>query len=93
MATKKPATKKPATPETDNSNGQPETAEQRFQRLAQARTTAALKRIALIGNLGGAGYASTEEQRTKIVTALTEAVASVKAKLAKEKAGEKVFTL
>ena len=87
--TKKPKTTKPAM-----DNGQPEeTPEQRFQRLAQARTTVALKRIALIGNLGGTGYVSTEEQRSKIIDALTDAVNRVKVKLAKEKAAETVFTL
>ena len=70
-----------------------ETPEARFQRLAQARTTAALKRISLIGNLGGPGYKSTEEQRKRIIDALHDAIERVNTKLTNEKAVVKVFTL
>ena len=45
----------------------------RFKRLAEARTNKALKAIRLIGNLTGANYQSTEEQRHAISDALKDA--------------------
>lgn len=43
-----------------------ETPEQKFVRLARHRVTRAIKVIRSLGNLGGAGYKSTEAQRQKI---------------------------
>lgn len=77
MPTKK-APKSPATPKIV------ETKEQRFVRLATKRTGAAIKKIVNIGNLGGPGYVSTQEQRDKIISSLTDAVTSVKTRLNKD---------
>ena len=90
----KKAEKKATLVKKANSNGQPdETPEQRFARLAQARVQIAIKRISLIGNLGGPNYKSTPEQRDKIKAALQEAVNRAVMQMNKEKAQGQVFTL
>lgn len=73
---------KKSTVKTDNKPA--ETKNQKFIRLANARTSRAIKMVYNIGNLGGAGYESTPEQREKIITTLTEAVESVRVRLNKE---------
>jgi predicted component of type VI protein secretion system len=89
MANKKTdgkATTKPATEKT-------ETKAQKFVRLAQARVPKALKSIYNIGNLGGAGYDSTPDQREKIATALREAVESCITRINKEQVKPTGFSL
>lgn len=54
-----------------------ETKEGKFSRLASKRVTVAVKKISLIGNLAGSGYAYTPEQVEKIKAVLSEAVKSV----------------
>lgn len=49
-----------------------ETKEQKFVRLATARVNKVRKSLDQIGLLGGASYSSTEDQRKKIVEALSE---------------------
>lgn len=70
-----------------------ETPEQRFTRLAIPRVQTALKRISLIGNLASSSYRYTPEQADKIVSALQDAVNTVKAKFKKEKTEQSTFTL
>jgi uncharacterized protein (DUF885 family) len=71
-----------------------ESKEGRFRRLAQQRTTAALKRIGYLRSLGNrAQYDFTAEQAEKIVGALQEEVNTVKAALSEKGAAAKTFTL
>jgi len=70
-----------------------ETKNQKFVRLAQQRVSRAVKMIYNIGNLGGAGYESTEEQRKKIEDALTGAVQNAINRLNKETAKPTGFSL
>ena len=65
----------------------------RFQRLALSRVSRALKVIYNIGNLGGPGYESSQEQRDKIINALTEAVTSVDTRLNKQTSKPTGFSL
>jgi hypothetical protein len=58
-----------------------ETARDKFLRLAPARMEAALKKISLIGNLGGSGYESQPNEVKQMIAALTEAVEEVESKL------------
>lgn len=54
----------------------------KFVKLAERRTDVALKRIALLGNLGDrAVYEFNEEDVQKILGALEEAIEGVKTKL------------
>lgn len=55
-----------------------QTPEEKFVRLAEQRTGMALKYLALVGNLAGPGYESTEALRTQIVEALQAALDRVK---------------
>jgi len=81
-------------PKTNNSENKPaETKDQKFMRLAQARVSRAVKMIYNIGNLGGAGYSSTAEQREKIATALNSAVENTLGRLNKDQAKPTGFTL
>lgn len=73
-----------------------ETKEQKFARLATKRTEAALTKIRLLGNLTGSSYRYTEEQASKIVGALRQAVDEVEAKFRKvrgQKVSEQSFSL
>jgi hypothetical protein len=70
-----------------------ETRQQKFVRLANARVSKAVKAIYNIGNLGGTGYESTQEQRDKVVAALTDACESVRVRLNKEQVKPSGFTL
>lgn len=66
---------------------------ERFTRLATARVNAAIKKISLISNLAGSGYASTPEQQEKIIAVLNHAVAVVKDCFNKTKPEAEKFTL
>lgn len=85
--------KKKATTETPVNGESKETKATKFQRLANQRVSNALKRIHQIGNLGAAGYESTEEQRTKIEKVLSEAVATAVNRLNKTTVKPSTFTL
>ena len=87
------AEKKVAPKAAKKTNGITETPEARFQRLATARVKVAIKRVSLIGNLGGVAYKSTPEQRAKIKEALQQAVDVAVMQLNREKAAQQVFTL
>ena len=68
---------------------------ERFLRLAPARTSAALKRIELLSNLTGSGYAYEPEEAQQILDAMFDAVHDLKRKFEKAKAsksGKTVFT-
>ena len=58
-----------------------ETPENRFKRLGVMRVQTAVVAIERVGKLTGRGYASTPEQRAKILAALNGALANVKAVL------------
>jgi len=62
-----------------------ETKEQCFIRVVKPRVQSALKRIALIGNCTSANYSYTPDQANRIVKALMDAVANLKAKFDKVK--------
>lgn len=62
-----------------------ETPEQKFQRLAKHRVTRAIKVIRGLGNLGGAGYKSTEAQREKIREALDSELEAAMARMERAK--------
>ena len=72
-----------------------ESPKDRFRRLAAARVSRALKTTALVGNLFGSGYESTDEERTKVIAALKGAVADLEAKAANRgrKAAAAAFSL
>lgn len=53
-----------------------ETNAQKFKRLGDKRTIAALEKIRLIGNLAGSGYDYTPEQVDKIENVLMETISS-----------------
>jgi hypothetical protein len=59
-------------------SGKQETKNEKFVRLAEQRMGSALKYINLVGNLSGPGYEATDGQKTVILTALQEAVDTVK---------------
>jgi hypothetical protein len=54
-----------------------ETKEQRSVRLANMRVNTAIKKISLIENLATGNYRYTDEQKEKIVAALSDAVLNV----------------
>lgn len=72
-----------------------ETKEQKFVRLASARTTKVLNALRQVGQLSGAGYESNEKQIEKIFTAINDAAkaAFVKFQNKGTKKSEAVFTL
>ena len=76
-------TTKPATAAKKAANHKLEDAGEKFVRLALARTQRAIARIRLIGHLGNSGYASTPEQRKRVIDALRAAVDDVEAQLEK----------
>jgi CHASE1-domain containing sensor protein len=74
--------------------GDGETKAAKFTRLAEARTSAALKRIELLGNLAGGSYAFDPDQAQQILDAMFDAVHDLKRKFEKAKAkksGKKGF--
>ena len=70
-----------------------ETAADKFQRLANKRTNAALQKISLIGNLSSGQYAKTEEQIRKIEAALYSAVDNMVSRFAKTSDDKPSFQL
>lgn len=70
-----------------------ESRNQKFVRLANARVSTAVKKIYQIGNLGGAGYESTADQRDKIAKVLQDAVESAISRLNKDQAKPSTFQL
>jgi hypothetical protein len=68
--------------------------DKKFRRLATKRVTKALKAIGYVKNLSNSNqYEYTEEQANKILSALTEAVASVKIAFSGEKKAAESFTV
>ena len=63
-----------------------ESKKDKFKRLAEARATAALKRIEQLGNLTGASYEFDAEQAQQILDAMFDAVHDLKRKFEKAKA-------
>lgn len=92
MATNSKA-KTDAKPAAKKAANQDETKAQRFSRLANKRVPKTLKAIANIGNLSGAGYESTPEQRAKIEAALREAVDAAVQRLNGTKSGGVSFSV
>jgi hypothetical protein len=70
-----------------------ETKEQKFLRLATRRVNKVRKAMDQIGLLGGAAYASTEEQREKISNAIRESAEFNLNRLQKVKPGQSDFRL
>ena len=73
-----------------------ETKEEKFARLATKRTQAALTKIRLLGNLTGSSYRYTEDQASKIITTLRQAIDEVEGKFRKvrgQKVGDQSFSL
>jgi hypothetical protein len=68
-----------------------ETKEQKFVRLATARVNKVRKALDQIGLLGGASYASTDQQREKIAEAIRECVEFNINRLAKVKMSKPTF--
>lgn len=78
-------------PKGSKNKGEAQDKQGRLVRLANKRVPRAVKAIALIGNL--ASYKPTENQTKYILTALSEALETVKARFAGTKQEEKSFTL
>lgn len=57
-----------------------ETKEEKFKRLANARTNEVLKKINILGNLGSPQYSYTQEQVDKIFSAINSALELTKEK-------------
>ena len=55
----------------------------KFKRLAAQRTTNALKKIELIGNLSSSGYKYTQEEVDKIFAALQQTLENTKSRFTK----------
>jgi CHASE1-domain containing sensor protein len=66
-----------------------ETPRERFQRLAPARTNAALKRIQLLSNLASSAYDFENSESAQIIEALFDAVHDLKRKFEKKTGGKK----
>ena len=66
-----------------------ETRKEKFTRLAEARTTAVLQKIELLGNLTSSNYEYDARQAQMIVNALLSAVADLKRKFEKAKKADK----
>jgi hypothetical protein len=70
-----------------------ETKNQKFVRLANARTIKALKDLKLLVNLGSNQYASTQGQRNHIIIALREALEEVEYSWSGNKVDKAKFSL
>lgn len=70
-----------------------ETKSDKFVRLANFRVSKIIKSLKHLGNLGGAGYESTEMQRKAIQTAITSALTTSIDRMSKVKASEQLFKL
>ena len=80
----------------DDTQQAQETKEQKFTRLATKRTQAALTKIRLLGNLTGSSYRYTEEQASKIIGTLRQAIDEIEGKFKKvrgQKVGDQPFSL
>lgn len=86
--------KKEATKEAGKRGRKPvdpnETPEQKFQRLAKHRVTRCIKVIRGLGNLGGAGYKSTDYQREKIREILNSELEAAMARMERAKQSSEV---
>jgi hypothetical protein len=69
--------------EEAKAGGPEESKADRFKRLAEPRVSNAIRRIELIGNLGGSSYEFTAEQVEKILASLRAAVDEVEKKFQK----------
>lgn len=67
----------------------PETAREKFTRLAPARMEAALKKISLVGNLGGSGYEYQPGEVKQMIEALTTAVQEAESKFGNKRTGKR----
>lgn len=66
-----------------------ETPRDKFLRLAPARMEAALKKISLVGNLGGAGYDYQPGEVKQMLEALKAAVEEVETKFGNKRSGKR----
>ena len=71
------------------SKGGSETARDKFLRLAPARMEAALKKISLVGNLGGPGYDYQPNEVKQMLDALREAVEDAESKFGNKRTGKR----
>ena len=77
----------------ESTMGGQESKHDRFKRLASKRVQNAIKKIELIGNLASPGYAYSEEDVEKIITAMQEALDRVKDAFSKRKPKIEKFEL
>jgi hypothetical protein len=66
-----------------------ETPRDKFLRLAPARMETALKKISLIGNLGGAGYDYQPSEVKQMIDALRAAVGEAESKFGNKRSGKR----
>ena len=69
--------------------GEGESKQDKFKRIATQRVSNAIKKVELIGNLAGPGYASTPEDVDKIFAALQQTLDTAKEKFSKIKRADK----
>jgi hypothetical protein len=79
----------PKTKVRKKSKGGSETARDKFLRLAPARMETALKKISLVGNLGGSGYDYQPAEVKQMIEALKAAVEEVETKFGNKRAGKR----
>lgn len=70
-----------------------EDARMRSVRLANKRVSSLLKYVGLVGNLGGVGYQLTEDEKSKILATIGEAVAKLDNRMAGESVVKELFKL
>ncbi|OIO81461.1 MAG: hypothetical protein COW11_01385 [Candidatus Omnitrophica bacterium CG12_big_fil_rev_8_21_14_0_65_43_15] len=70
-----------------------ETAEEKFIRIANLRVPNAIKKIKLIGNLSASAYKYSEDQVSKTIASLRQAVDEVEAKFKKGSQKSDSFSL
>lgn len=71
-----------------------ESKQQRFVRLAEARTNRIISTLRLLGNCSSpAAYEYTKEDVSKIFRAIEEAVSDARRRFDKRESGAKLFTL
>jgi hypothetical protein len=71
------------------SKGGAENARDKFLRLAPARMETALKKISLIGNLGGSGYDYQPNEAKQMLDALKDAVEDAATKFGNKRTGKR----
>lgn len=92
--TKKPVPVKTGTSNNSTAEKAPESAADKFRRLANKRVPKAIKVLNNIRGLGNSRqYESTEEQRVKIINALRDALKSVETALTGTKETKTEWTL